>query len=219
MAAPAWRPPLGVGCDELRRGAARGAPRGGRHQRQDHVLPIARHDDQGPGSDSLQHVLGLHGADRDIVDDAVEVGARRSSRRARPRGSCRASDSRGSGGTAACRATGCRGARGRGRGCRRSRAARRGRPCSRWPRRHGRRRREQGRVEDDLVDRPADAALAHDDRRRTEHRRDGGVREADDRTDSRVAGALDQDDVAVARELPWAARTRAPRSSTTSPAM
>ena len=39
---------------------------------------------------------------------------------------------------------------------------------------------EERGVEDDLVDRPADAALGHDDRRRPEHRGDRGVGQADD---------------------------------------
>ena len=59
---------------------------------------------------------------------------------------------------------------------------------------------EQRRVEHDLVDRPADAALGHDDRRRAEHRRDRRVRQPDDRADAGVAGALDEQDVALGGE-------------------
>ena len=77
---------------------------------------------------------------------------------------------------------------------------------------------EVGRVEHDLVDRPADAALGDDDRRRAEHRRDHGVRQPDDRADARVPGALDEQHVVV-RELAVGGRMRAPRSSTTLPAM
>ncbi len=56
---------------------------------------------------------------------------------------------------------------------------------------------EQRGVEHDLVDRPPDAALRHDDRRRAEHRRHGRVREADDGPDPGVPGALDEQDVAI----------------------
>ena len=58
-------------------------------------------------------------------------------------------------------------------------------------------RREERAVEHDLVDRAADAALADDDDRRVEHRGDARVREPDDRADSRVPGALDDDHVLV----------------------
>ena len=78
---------------------------------------------------------------------------------------------------------------------------------------------EQRGVEHDLVDRAADAALGDDDGGRTEHRRDGRVREVDDGADAGVAGALDQQDVAVAANAACAARIRAARSSTTSPSM
>ena len=54
---------------------------------------------------------------------------------------------------------------------------------------------EERRVQDDLVDRAADAALADDDRRRPEHRRDRGVRKADHRPDAGMAGALDEEHV------------------------
>ena len=168
----------------------------------------------------LQHVVRLHRADRDALDDAVEVGARRRSPgRARPRGSSPASGSTGSAGTAARRAAGSRGARGPRRsvssipGCSSTRtlftiAPATGTPCAC----------EVRRVEDDLVDRPPDAALGHDHRRRAEHRRDHRVRQPDHRPDARVPGALDEQHV-VARELACAARIRAPRSSTTWPAM
>ena len=59
---------------------------------------------------------------------------------------------------------------------------------------------EQGGVEDDLVDRPADAALRDDDRRRPEHRCDDGVREPDHRPDPGMARPLDEQDVALGRE-------------------
>ena len=78
---------------------------------------------------------------------------------------------------------------------------------------------EQRRVEHDLVDRAPDAALGHDDRRRPEHRRDGRVRQPDDRPDPGMAGPLDEQDVAVAANAAWAARIRAGRSSTTWPSM
>jgi hypothetical protein len=60
---------------------------------------------------------------------------------------------------------------------------------------------EQRRVEHDLVDRAADAALADDDGGRPEEARDDRVREPDDGTDAGVPGALDEHDVAVAGEL------------------
>ncbi len=47
--------------------------------------------------------------------------------------------------------------------------------------------REERGVEHDLVDRAADAALADDDRRRAEQRRDDRVRQPDDRPDAGVA--------------------------------
>ena len=59
---------------------------------------------------------------------------------------------------------------------------------------------EVRRVEDDLVDRPADAALADDDRRRPEHRRDGRVRQPDDRPDAGVTGPLDQEHLVASPE-------------------
>ena len=45
-----------------------------RRDRQDHVLAVAGHDHQRPRPDALEHVARLHRADRDAVDDAVEVG-------------------------------------------------------------------------------------------------------------------------------------------------
>ena len=58
-------------------------------------------------------------------------------------------------------------------------------------------RREERGVEHDLVDRPADATLGDDHRRRAEHRGHDRVREADDRADAGVPGPLDQQDVVV----------------------
>ena len=75
------------------------------------------HDDQRPRADPLEHVARLHRADRDAVDDPLEVRARVERLAAgRPRGSSRASGSTGSAGPAGCRAAGCRTARGRARG-------------------------------------------------------------------------------------------------------
>ena len=48
---------------------------------------------------------------------------------------------------------------------------------------------------------------------------DDRVRQADDRPDPGVPGALDEQDVAVAANVAWAARMRAGRSSTTLPSM
>ena len=102
---------------------------GGR-QRQDHVLAVARHDDERARPDALEHVAGLHRPDRDAVDHPVEVGSRvdrlavdaledhreRRVREDRPdRQHAEERDAVA--------------ARGRVRGPRRSPAARRGRPC------------------------------------------------------------------------------------------
>ena len=57
---------------------------------------------------------------------------------------------------------------------------------------------EQRGVEDDLVDRATDAALADDEDGGAEERRDGRVREPDHRADAGMAGALDEQDVVVA---------------------
>ena len=78
---------------------------------------------------------------------------------------------------------------------------------------------EERLVEDDLVDRTADAALGHDHRRRAEHGRDLRVRQPDDGPDARVAGAFDQEHVAIGGERAWAALDPAGRSSTTLPSM
>ena len=59
---------------------------------------------------------------------------------------------------------------------------------------------EQRGVEHDLVDRPSDAALGHDDRRRTEQTSDDRVGQPDDGPDTGVAGAFDEQDVALGRE-------------------
>ena len=59
---------------------------------------------------------------------------------------------------------------------------------------------EQRRVEDDLVDRAPHAALRDDDRGRAEHRGHRGVRQPDDRPDTGMTGALDEQDVAVGGE-------------------
>ena len=60
-------------------------------------------------------------------------------------------------------------------------------------------RREQRPVEDDLVDRPADAALADDDDRCLEHGCGACVREPDDGTDAGVPRALDHHQVPAVR--------------------
>ena len=66
--------------------------------------------------DPLEHVGGLHRPDRDAADDPVEVRARDGpSRRGRPRGSSPGSGSTGSADTAARRAAGSRGGRARAR--------------------------------------------------------------------------------------------------------
>ena len=79
---------------------------------------------------------------------------------------------------------------------------------------------EERVVEDDLVDRPADAGLADDDCAGPEHRGDVGVGEVDDRPDAGMAGALDQEHVAIDRQpFACADRMRAGRSSITSPLM
>ena len=59
---------------------------------------------------------------------------------------------------------------------------------------------EVGRVQDDLVDRPAHATLADDDRRRAEQPGHDRVREADHRADSGMSRALDQEHVVVGAE-------------------
>jgi hypothetical protein len=56
---------------------------------------------------------------------------------------------------------------------------------------------EQRRVEDDLVDGPADAALADDHRGRPQHPRDDRVRQPDDGPDPGVPRALDEQDLVV----------------------
>ena len=59
---------------------------------------------------------------------------------------------------------------------------------------------EQRLVEDDLVDRTSDTTLGHDHGRRSEHRRDLGVRQPDDRPDARVASPFDEQHVALGDE-------------------
>ena len=48
----------------------------GRRQGQDHVLAVAGHDDERPRPDPLEHVPRLHRPDRDAVDDPVQIRAR-----------------------------------------------------------------------------------------------------------------------------------------------
>ena len=47
----------------------------GRRQREDHVLAVARDDDERARPDPLEHVARLHRPDRDAVDHPVEIGA------------------------------------------------------------------------------------------------------------------------------------------------
>ena len=173
---------------------------GGR-EREDDVLAVARDDHQRAGTDPLEHVVRLHRADRDALDDPVEVGpgrdhpaahaledhAQRRVRQDRP--------------------------------VRQHAEQRDPVPAEAAPQRvldarllvdpdlvddrpgdPDAVRGEMRGVEDDLVDRAADAALGHDHRRRAEHPRDDGVRQPDHRADAGVARALDQQDVVV-REL------------------
>ena len=80
--------------------------------------------------------------------------------------------------------------------------------------------REQRRVQDDLVDRAPDAALADTMiAGAPELRRDDRVRQPDHRPDPGVARALDEQDVVVREAGVRAGRSVAGRSSTTSPAM
>ena len=58
------RVPAGLGPDAVRV-----------DDRRDDVLAVARHDDQRPRPDALEHVLRLHRPDRDAADDLVEVRA------------------------------------------------------------------------------------------------------------------------------------------------
>ena len=60
--------------------------------------------------------------------------------------------------------------------------------------------REQGVVEHDLVDGPADAGLRDDDRGRAQRRRDIGIGQADDRPDAGMPGPLHDHDVAARRD-------------------
>ena len=60
---------------------------------------------------------------------------------------------------------------------------------------------EERRVEDDLVDRPADAALADDQRPRAEHPRHRRVGEADDGADAGMAGPFDDEHLAAGGDL------------------
>ena len=172
-----------------------------RGEREDHVLAVARDDDQRAGPHPLQHVVRLHRPDRDALDDPVEVGA------GRDHAAADALEDHA------------------------QRRVRQDRPVRqhaqqrdpvpleaaleglRDPRllvdpdlvddraRHPDAvRREVRRVEDDLVDRPPDAALGHDHRRRPEHLRDDRVRQPDHGAHAGVPRALDEQHVVV-REL------------------
>ena len=78
---------------------------------------------------------------------------------------------------------------------------------------------EQRGVEHDLVDRPADAALGHDDRRRAEHRRDAAFDSPMTApTPACPVPSMSSMSRSAANEA-WASRIRAGRSSTTSPSM
>ena len=161
------------------------------------------HDEQAARADALDDVARLHRADRHVLDDAGP--GRRPGGAPRPASARRASTASGW--------TGC----GRYGSVPSSSMPWRARPSRRTSRAGWVRRRastllttapsdldavprEQRMVEHDLVDRPADAGLGDDDRAGPEHRRDVGVREADDRPDAGVPGALDQQHVAVRGE-------------------
>ena len=185
----------------LVRGGARPARDVGRGQREDRVLAVAGDDHQRAGAHPLEHVVRLHRADRHAVDDAVEVRARVDhapvdAREDHPERRV-----------------------GQDRPVRQDPQERdpvEGQAALQRPRdarllvdphlvhqgardRHAVRGEVRG-VEHDLVDRPADAALRHDHRRRPQHRRDRRVRQPHDGTHPRVPGALDQQDVVI-REL------------------
>ena len=163
-------------CSTARAGRRAGEVRRG--EREDRVLAVAGHDDQRARADVLEHVVRLHRADRHAVDDAVEVGTR--------------------GDDAAVHAPQDHPQRrvGQDRPVRQHAQERdpvEGEAALQRPLdprllvdpdlvdegardRHPVRLEVRG-VEHDLVDRPADAALGDDDRRRPEHRRDPRVRQ------------------------------------------
>ena len=169
--------------------------------RRDDVGPVARHDDEAARPDPLEHVLGLHRPDRDAADDLVEV---------RPGMERLALDA------LEDHREGRVGQDGPVWQHAEQRDPVSGETLLEGPRETGFGVEvhlvhdrpgdldavafEQGGVQDDLVDRPADPALGHDDRGRAEHRGDDRVREPDDRPDPRVAGPLDEQDVAVGGE-------------------
>jgi hypothetical protein len=171
----------------------------GSRQRQDHVLAVARDDDERARPDSLEHVTRFHRADRHAVDDAVEVRAgvnRLAADALEDHAECRVRQDRPDRQDAEERdAVLCEAA------LEDASDPRLGlhvdlvddRPGDLDPVRP-----EQRRIEDDLVDRPADATLADDHRRRPEHARDDRVRQPDDRADAGVTGPLHEQDLVVA---------------------
>jgi hypothetical protein len=164
----------------------------------DHVLAVAGHDEQAAGPDPLQHVERLHRTDRDMLDHASQVAARvehvarhlldqhrqRRVRQQRPvRQHAEQLDAVSS-----------------QPALERQREARVRLVVDLVDDRTHHLDAvsvEQRAIEDDLVDRAADAGLAHDQRAGAEHPSHVGVGEPDDRADTGVAGALDQDDLAT----------------------
>ena len=183
--------PVAAGQDEARaapspssRAVARRAPTIAR----DDVDPVAGHDDQAARPDPLEHVLGLHRADGDAADDLVEVRARvdrlavdaledhREGRVRQDRPVRQDAEQR----DAVARQAALERPRQAGLGVEVDLVDDRPGDLDAVAL-------EQRGVEHDLVDRPADAALGDDDRRRAEHRRDRRVRQPDDRADAGVA--------------------------------
>jgi hypothetical protein len=170
-------------------------------QGQDHVLAIAGDDDERPRSDPLQHVPRLHRPDRDAVDHPIEVRTRVDRLAVDPfenHPESRVRQDRPDGEDAEeADAVGAQSS------LQNLLDARLGVEIDLVHYGPGDRHavgREMGGIEDDLVDRPADAAFADDDRRRPEHPRHDRIRQADHRADAGMARPLDEEDVVVGSE-------------------